>query len=150
MNNKGVAKISTYLIALVVVGMVFSGLLGMMQIANTESATFLTGEEDQEFTNLESHFGEFLNNTIEDNTQFEDSMNSTTQPGEFGFLDTLVNSGFSTLKNIWSSFGIVSLVLNNIDSWGLPIPSWVGAALLSMIVILIAFGIYRFIFKVDG
>lgn len=142
---------STYLISLVVIGMVFTGMLGMMSIANQESADFLTGTEETDYQSLDSTFGTFLNDSIDDNEQFETGINGTqVDSGSFGFLDTLVNTGFSTFKNIFASYGAVEGVLGNVDTLNLGIPSWVGSALLSMILILIAFGIYRFIFKVDG
>ena len=151
MNNKGITSLSTYAITLVIIGMVFTGMLTMMSIANQDSTDFLTGEEETSYSSMNTTFGTFLDDTIDDNTQYQEAINGTPEDsGSFGFLDTLVNSGFSTFKNIFSSYGAVSGVLGNIDALGLGIPSWVGTALLSMILILIAFGIYRFIFKVDG
>lgn len=150
-NKKGIAKISTYLVALIIIGMVFTGMLGMMSIANQEAADFLTGSEEEDYASLNTTFGTFLDDAIDDNQEFQKGINGTqTDSGSFGFLDTLVNSGFSTFKNIFASYGAVSGVLGNIDTWGLGIPTWVGAGLLSIILLLIAFGIYRFIFKVDG
>jgi len=152
MNNKGSVKISTYIIALIVLGMAFTGLLTMLSEANENEVSFLSGNETSDYQNLETRFGGFLDDVgnSTDSMRINSMQNSSQQAGAFGFLDMLINSGYSTFKTLYTTFGFATDSLLYIDTWGLGIPVWVGSGLIAIIVIIIMFGIWRFIFKVEG
>lgn len=153
MNRNGSVKISTYIISLIVVGMVFTGLLQMLGQANTKDANFLgTSNESNDYNNLEARFGSFLSdvNKSTEDLKINSMQNNTQQTGAFGFLDALINSGYATMKTLYTTFGFATDSLLYIDTWGLGIPTWVGTGLIAIITILIMFGIWRFIFKVEG
>tara|TARA_R100000656_G_scaffold114639_1_gene87058 strand:- start:83 stop:553 length:471 start_codon:yes stop_codon:yes gene_type:complete len=151
-NKKGVIKISNYIIILIVFGMLSTGLIHLMSVANEQESAFLSEDADSStFANINTTFGGVLTEVASETETLKNAVNdsSSESTGLFGFVDTLINSAYSTLKTIFNSFDFMGDVLEGITGEGglLGLPEWLKTGLWSMILIILTFGIYSLLFK---
>jgi len=153
-NKKGVIKISNYIIIIIVFGMLSTGLINLMSIANQEESNFLSEDADSNtFADINTTFGGVLDQVASETDDLSGAIqnSSSESTGLFGFVDTLVNSAYSTLQTIFGSFSFMGDILDGITGEGglLGLPEWVKTGLWSMILIILIFGIYSLLFKTD-
>jgi amino acid permease len=151
-NKKGVIKISNYIIIIIVFGMLSTGLINLMSIANQEESGFLSEDADSDsFLNINTTFGGVLNEVAAETETLSGVVQNTSSEstGLFGFVDTLINSAYSTLQTIFGSFSFMGEILDSITGEGglLGLPEWLKTGLWSMILIILTFGIYSLLFK---
>lgn len=81
--------------------------------------------------------GEYLNRSI---------AGAEPEKSLFGVLDSLINSAWGTIKSFFSTFAFMSSAFNGMNAvFG--IPTWVGALITTLIIVMFAFSIYSLIFQ---
>jgi hypothetical protein len=75
------------------------------------------------------------------------AMNTSPEQGTFGFINSLINIAWNTVKNIFTSFTFTAEFFGAFLSYPIfGIPSWVVTSIISIITIIIAFAIIKAIF----
>jgi len=121
--------------------------ISLMAQVNSENSVFLEGNT-LKMTSINNTF-----NSISTGLDtVAESVNSTLtdkgeSPGTFGFIDDLFKSVTSTFKTIGTSFGFLRDFIRNLDAW-LPIPSWIGGFIVTILVIIIGFALIKAVMKV--
>ena len=136
------AKISSYLIALLVFGMVITGIVVLLSGVTTENADLSEEYEDfnATFNKLEQ------TSTSVDNLESKLKADDGQNWGVFGVLNALIGSAWETLKLVFSSFSFITAIFAGLHTW-LGVPLWVTNTLYSLILVVVIFTIINLITK---
>lgn len=137
------------LIGIVLFVMLSLGGIGLINEMRSDNADFLTAQEETEYTKLNRTFQKLddINESIS-SIQEEITATGNKEFGVFGVLGGLINSAWNTLRFLFTSVGFMNDIFSGFTEF-LGIPSWVGSCIIMIITIIIAFAIYKAIFKAD-
>jgi len=139
--------VKSIIIGTVIMVIIATAGISLMAEVNNENPIFLDNNTAK-MTSINNTF----NSVSSGLNEVSNSVNSTLSDegettGTFGFVDDLFKSVTSTFKTIGSSFGFLKDFVLNLDGW-LPIPSWIGGFLVTILVIIIGFALIKAVMKV--
>jgi hypothetical protein len=139
-------NIQTLLLGVLIMLALGTSILSLLAVVVQENPSVLANASSQYAS---------LNNTIMDlsegisdiETSINSSVHSTDNEGIWGFVDALANSVVNSVKVVGRGMGFLQTFIMDITRL-LPVPSWVGTLLVSAIVIIVGFAVWKAIFKV--
>lgn len=130
--------------AIVIVALATAGISMMAQV-NTYNPTFLANVTNfDELNNTFSAISGSVNGTAE---QLKSTFTTPQNEGKFGFIDTFLKAITTTAQTIGRSMSFFTTFFGQIDSF-LPVPSWVGSLISTIILLIIGFAIWKLVFAV--
>lgn len=134
-------KISTYIIGIVIFTMMILGVISMIGIFRTADPSFI---DDDKFSEFNKTF-----NTLEEVSSSvgglkDGIVDSDTDWGAFGVLNSLLGTMWNSVVLIFSSFDFMNDVFAGLSTF-FGIPTWVTGLISLLVIILIVFGIYSLI-----
>lgn len=146
--NKKAFNTSDYVVGIFIFVLVFMS--GTYLIFNfyAQDSSFVTNS-GVDFKTFNNTFAKY-NETISSANSLRDSIpNASADPTAFGFLNGLINTAWGTISSIFSTFNFMNTALYGLSDY-LFVPKWVISIIVSIILVLIAFAIYRLIFQGDA
>jgi len=146
MNKKAVTDIKVYIISIILFTFVVLGGLGILNQFQDGDSSFITDSE--KYAEFNRTFNQY--NTI--NSRVDAIQNSfdgaSGDIGVLGFLPALIGSAWNTLKLTFSSFSFMTSVFLGMNSiFG--VPAWIPSLIIMVIVVIIAYAMYKAIFQVN-
>ena len=138
-----------YLIGIVIFVMLSLGGIPMINEMRSDNPDLLTAGEVTEYTKLYRTFQKLddLNDSVS-SIQGDITNTENKEFGVFGVLGGLINSAWNTLRFLFTSVGFMNDIFNGFTDF-LGVPAWVGSCIIMLITIMIAFAIFKSIFKAD-
>jgi hypothetical protein len=140
------ANPKTYVLGIIAFTLVILGGMAMLGDLNSGSGGVISSDSRySEFNNTFNRYDDLDTqvNTIKGNIEDEEGGG-----GVFGFLDNLVNSAWSSIKLMFSSFNFMNDAFNGLSSM-FGVPSWVGGLIILAVIVIIGFSIYAAVFQVN-
>lgn len=102
-------------------------------------------------TSLNRTFNKFyeLNQSVQNFESGIQNSRNETQWGVFGVINGIIQSTWSVITGLFTSLGFFKDMLGSLDEY-LPIPSWVGGALILIVLVLVGFGIFTIVFQKEA
>jgi len=138
-------EIKKYIIGIILFVIIIVGGVSMLSELNKSDPTFTDSED---FTQFNKSFDK-----LNDVTAATDSLESGIEEakpdlGFFGVLNALISSVWNTVKLTFNSLNFMNSVFNA-GSTVFGLPTWIGSLIISIVTVIIAFAIYKAIFKVQ-
>lgn len=133
-----------YIIGIIIFTFFIVGGIAILTEFNNARPGFV---DDEKFTQFNSSFNKMndLTGAVEDLENTITESDEDQDLGIFGVLDALINTGWNTLKLLFTSFGFMEAIFASLSMFG--VPTWVGALLVLMVTVMIAFAIYTAVFQ---
>lgn len=143
-----VEEIKKYAIGTVLFTIIIVCGVTLIGIMKSNDNTFASGEDFKQFNKSFNKLNDVTKTSSELKNRIES--NETLSLGLFGVINALAGSAWNTLKITFSSFSFMTNAISDIPLvFGEEaFPSWVGSLIISIIIIVIAFAIYKALFKV--
>lgn len=140
LNKCGKMLPSTYVIGIIVFGMVIAGIVSMYSIVGSD----LNGNT----TRFNSTFN-ILDKASNSTTNMQTKLEGSSQDwGLWGVLNALIGSAWETFKLLFTSFGFMTIVFHGLEAYG--IPSWFTTGIIAIILAIIVFAIMSAILKAEA
>jgi len=136
-------EIRNYIIGIIIFVFFIVGGLAMMGILYKDKAS-ITGDES--YTQFNKTFNKL--DQVTDKVEGLQSSIEDAEPeqGLFGVLNSLISTAWNSLKLVFTSFGFMNGVFSGMYAiFG--VPSWIPALIMLIVVVIIAFEIWRAIFQ---
>lgn len=137
----------SYLIGIVVFVMLCLGGISMINFMREYNPDLLTPQELEDYGKLNNTFQKLdsINDSI---SSIEEDITNTENKefGVFGVLGGLINSAWNTLRFLFPMLSFMDDIYSGFLEF-LGIPSWVGSCISMLVIIIIAFFVYKSIFK---
>ncbi len=138
-------EIKKYIIGIIIFTIVIVGGVSMLGELNKSDSTFT---DDETFTQFNKSFDK-LNDITEATDNIQADFEEDKQDfGVFGTLGALVGTAWQTIRLTFTSFGFMNSVFSQ-GSVVFGIPTWIAGLITAIITIIIAFTIYKAIFRVQ-
>jgi hypothetical protein len=134
-----------YIIGSIIFMFFIVGGIAMMTELGNKNPAFLDNEEFNDFNQSFNKMNDLTSSVDELETRITSS-GEDQDLGVFGVLDALINTGWNTLKLLFSSFGFMEDIFTNLGNF-FGIPAWVSVLLISMVTVMFAFAIYTAVFQ---
>lgn len=137
-----------YIIAIIFFVFVILGGLYCINEMIADKPTFLSSGDADELGKFNQSFNKLadINESIS-NIQ-ESIQNAETDFGIFGVLNSLINSAWNSLKLLYTTLSFMNSAFSALENiFG--IPYWIPMLIILVFVVIIAFGIYKMIFKAE-
>lgn len=134
-----------YIIGVIIFTFFIVGGIAMLTEFGNKNPTFIA---DDKFNDFNTSFNK-MNDLTESVNGLEDRITESGEDqdlGVFGVLDALINTGWNTLKLLFTSFGFVEDVFTSLGTF-FGIPGWVAALLILLVTVMIAFAIFTAVFQ---
>lgn len=141
-------KPKSYIIGIVMFVFFILGGVYILNEVRNEDTTFINSNELDDYNKFNQTFNKLddINDSVRGIQR--NIENAQSDFGLFGVLNSLINSAWNTLKLLFESFGFMDSVFDGLGSiFG--VPEWVSTLLLLIPIIIIAFAIFRAIFKTE-
>lgn len=143
-----------YIIGIVMFMFIIVGGIALLNIYADNDAVFVN---DERFASFNKTF-----NKVDDVQDIADDLQSSIEQNDeesnsgiwgvlttgAGFLDTLINGAWNTIKLLVSSLSFMNDAYNGLNTF-FGIPTWVSALIITIITIVIVFAIFGAIFQRD-
>lgn len=139
-------KISGYLIAFSVFTLIILGGLSILGEFNSKGAGFTADSDYVRFNKSFNQYDELSGsiNTLNSSIANQDNPDA----GNLGFLNALVGTSWSVLKNIFGTFSFTYNIFSGLgEVFG--VPSWAVVIIIGIVVITIVFAIFGAVFQRD-
>lgn len=123
-----------------------TSLLSMLATVVTENPEVIANASEQ-YSGLNNSIMALSSGLSDVESSINQSVHSTESEGIWGFLDSLVNSVVNSMKTVGRGMQFLQVFLVDITRL-LPVPSFVGSLLVTAVVIIVGFAIWKAIFKV--
>lgn len=134
---------SHYIVGIILFTLVMVGGVAFLADLNSVDPTFADQDKFQEFNNTFNKMDDVTSNVDSLQSNIEDA---DTDFGTFGVLNSLISSGWQTLKLLFSSFGFMTSAYQGISSF-FGLPAWVPIFIGMLVTVMLAFAIYAAIFQ---
>ena len=131
------AKISTYLIGIVIFTLLIVGGITMITMLGDSNGDIVNNPKYTEFNKTANKY-EQLEDSI---ATIQDSIQNDPDTGTLGVLSALINTAWNTLKTLPSMFGFMVTAYAELSTF-FGIPLWIPGLLSGIIVIIIVFVLY--------
>lgn len=138
-------KPSKYLIGILIFSLIITSGVFLIGLLHNENPDFVDSER---YTDFNRTF-----NKLDDATSTVDSMesgieNADTDFGAFGVLNSLISTGWNSLKLMLTSLSFMHGVFNGLYTF-FGVPPWVGSSIIALTTLVIIFAIFSAIFQRD-
>lgn len=140
-------EVRDIIIGAVIMVIIATAGISMMSMVNSDNSLFL--ENNSRLSVINQSFNDVSTGLDDVTTDTNSTLAIDTETrGLFGFIDDLVRSVTSTFKTIGRSMSFLNTFSRNLDAW-LPIPTWLGGFLVTLLTLIIGFAIIKAILKVS-
>ena len=134
-----------YLYGAILFSVMIIGVVSILTTLNTaEGGNFTSDERFSEFNSTFNIYDDLGTGTTGIKNSIENAPES--QFGVFGVLNSLINTAWQTLKNLFTSFKFVTTGIGGLSTiFGIPV--WFTGAIGLLVIVMIAFSIWSAIFQ---
>lgn len=136
--------IKRYIIGVLLFGLVIVGGVGMLGTFFAKDSTFGDSQQFKQYNKTFNKLDEV--NSQVSNLQSNVEGSASSELDIFGVIPALVNSAWSTLSIILSSFGFMTSAYSGLSTF-FGIPAFIPVIIGSIITVMIIFALYRALFQ---
>jgi len=134
---------SQYITGIILFTLFITGGLFLISTLKDKNPALITDDTYNQFNDT---FNKYDDVSTEVNTLQNTITNSSTDFGAFGVLNSLISTGWNSLKLIFRSFDFMNDAFNGLTSF-FGIPSWVGGMIILIVSVMLIFAIFGAIFQ---
>ena len=131
---------------IIIFGIILMGGVSLISIFGEKNSAYINDDMFGTFNTTSNTLMQDINTKV---SSINSSIGSdTVDPGLFGFLDKLVNTGWNTIKLLGDTLSFADKAYYAIsDSLG--IPSWIMNSIILLIIVVIIFSVLSAVFQKD-
>lgn len=134
---------SDYILGIILFTFIIVGGVSLIAMMQTQNANFATGKDFEDFNQSFNQLDAVTHNVQDLNRSVS---NLDTNPGDFGTLNALIQSGWNTLSLLTSSLSFMNTAFTGMTKvFG--VPWWIPTLISAMIIVIIIFAIFAAIFQ---
>jgi hypothetical protein len=132
-----------YIIGIIMFTFFIVGGIAIMTEFSQDDPTFLDNDKYSTFNSTFNKYDQVTRNVNSLRTNIEDA---DVDYGTFGVLNSLISSGWNTLKLLFTTFSFMNGVFTGLYTiFGVPV--WIPALIILLVTVVICFAIYSAIFQ---
>lgn len=134
---------STYIIGIILFTMFIMGGVYMIDVFQEKDSTFVDMTKYSQFNKT---FNKMSDVTTQVNTLQSGVTDSQNDYGVLGVLNSLISTGWNSLRLLFSSFGFMNDVFKGLSTF-FGVPAWISTIIILLVSAVIVFAIFSAIFQ---